>query len=290
MVTMENDDRTEFFGPIIRKKVDFMKAEEGRFSDPAETRLIRLAGTLLARSQALEGRIAAIESAMQTCNCANVVSETVLQLLNQCSRILEKIRTSPDMDSRAILSGHFSKILHQIDAVVLEAGYDGKNLALNESISICTDLARGSGFLIEGMDMSSEGLGLSPLNQDNISNPEIIDRLLKVEQATNKLTAYSYSYSTISEMLDTHMAFTRRMIDIFNDGSDQINNSRAGQNAIAHVLSEICGLPSNDDTAGEGQHRGRKEPGIEQSNSETGGFSARNKAKETSFATRGFKY
>lgn len=284
MVTTEGNDRPEVFGPVIKKKVDLMKADDGRFSDPAETRLIRLAGTLLARSNALENRIAAIEAATQTCNCAMVVSETVLDLLSQSNGILEKIRLSPDVESRRVLAGYFSKILQQIDSIVLEASYDGKNLALNDSITICTDMTRGSGFLIEGIDMSCEGLGLSPLNPDNLSNPEILERLLKTEQAVNKLKAYAYSYTTVSEMLNTHMAFTRRMIDIFNDGSDRINNSRAGQNAIAHVLSEICGLPSNDDAAPEGG--GGRGSGPDLSGREPGERSS----KSSGFVTRGYNY
>ncbi len=287
MVTTEGNDRPETYGPVIRKKVDLMKADDGRFNDPAETRLIRLAGTLLARSNALENRIVAIESATQTCNCAMVVSEAVLELLSQCAGILEKIRVSPDMESRMILAGYFSKVLQQIDAVVLEGSYDGKNLALNDSITICTDTARGNGFLIEGMDMSSQGLGLSPLKPDNLSSPAIVERLLKTEQAINKLKAYAYSYTTVSEMLNTHMAFTRRMIDIFNDGSDRISSSRAGQDAIAHVLSEICGLPSNDDTAPEGgSGGGGRGSGPDYSGRET----AERSAKAGRFVTRGYNY
>ena len=287
MVTTEGNDGPETYGPVIRKKVDLMKADDGRFNDPAETRLIRLAGTLLARSNALENRIIAIESATQTCNCAMVVSEAVLELLSQCAGILEKIRVSPDMESRMILAEYFSKVLQQIDAVVLEASYDGKNLALNDSITICTDTARGSGFLIEGMDMSSQGMELSPLKPDNLSSAAVVERLLKTEQAINKLKAYSYSYTTVSEMLNTHMAFTRRMIDIFNDGSDRINSSRAGQDAIAHVLSEICGLPSNDDDAPEGGAAGGGQgSGPDYSGRETGERSAR----PGGFVTRGYNY
>ena len=122
-----------------------MNTDERPASEPAETRLIRLAGTLMARSQTLEGRIAAIESAAQTCNCAKIVSETVLELLTQAANMLEKMRYSTDIEPKNILSDFFSKILVQMDAVVIESVYDDKNLAKSDSITIYTDETRMSG-------------------------------------------------------------------------------------------------------------------------------------------------
>ncbi len=226
-----------------------MKTDERPLSDHAETRLVRLAGKLLSRSQALEGRIAAIENAAQTCNCARVASEAILDLLSQAANILEKMRHSTDVDARNILSGYFSKILDQIDAVVSECVYDDKNLAMQDSITINTDETRGHGFSIDGIDMSSNGLGLLRFEHASISNSEIIERLITAEQAKNNLAAHSHSYLIISEMLNTHMNFARGMIDILDEGSVQIKNSRAGQDAIAQILSRVFSSVPNNEVA-----------------------------------------
>jgi hypothetical protein len=227
-----------------------MNTDERPESEPAETRLIRLAGNLMARSQTLEGRIAAIESAAQTCNCAKIVSETVLELLTQAANILEKMRYSTDIEAKNIFSEFFTKILVQMDAVVTESVYDDKNLAKSDSITIYTDETRGHGFSIDGIDMSPAGFGLLPFDHTNVSNSEIIERLIKVEQAKNSLSTHSYSYLTISEMLNTHMKFARGMIDILDDGSAQIKNSRAGQDAMAHILSKVYTPNSHSELGG----------------------------------------
>ncbi len=235
-----------------------------------ETRLLRLAGTLLARSHALESRISAIEGASQNCKCAQVVSQTIVDVLEQAKVVLSKMRDLPDSSSKSILAKSYDGLLEQIDFIVLEGYYDGKNLAKNDNIIVAIDGSRHRGFSIDGIDMGSAGLGLTAFKDVRISNTEVIERLTKVEMAANNLTAHSYSYNTISVLLKTRMKFARGMIDILDEGGKQINSSRAGQDAVSLILSQICGSVSDDKAAATGQTYTRSNTSAERAAQYTG--------------------
>ncbi|MDH3579089.1 MAG: hypothetical protein OEM91_00495 [Hyphomicrobiales bacterium] len=222
----------------------------GPQSSGEEMRLLKLAGTLLARSRDMQNRIAAIETASQTCRCAKIVSDSVLDILEKAKVLLFKMKEISDPRGRRVLAGSFNNILAEIDSIVKEGYYDRKNLAMSEDIVITTDDSGSQGFSIAGIDMSSSGLELQPLEGELISNSEIIDRLTKVESAAGDLTAHSYSYDTIAFLLQSRMRFARGMIDILEDGNHQINNSRGGHDAVSQILSEICRTVSQDNDAG----------------------------------------
>lgn len=217
-----------------------------------EARLLRVAGTLLARSRALEERIVAIEKASQACKCARLVSNSIVDLLEKAKALLYKMRDIPDPKGRELLARSFNEFLNQIDLLVVDGHYDGKNLAGNESIFISTNVDGDKGFSIPGFDMSSKGLQLRPLTGEMISNADILDRLTKAESVASDLTAHSFSYEAIAFLLQSRMKFARGMIDVLEEGSGQINESRAGHHAVTQVLSEICGTIDNDNEAGDG--------------------------------------
>ena len=215
-----------------------------------EARLLQVAGTLLARSRAMEDRIAAIEKASQACKCAQIVSDSIVDLLEKAKALLYKIRDIPEPKGRVLLARSFNEFLNQIDLLVADGHYDGKNLAGNENIFISTNGAGDKGFSIPGVDMSSRGLELRPLTGEMISNADILDRLTKAESAASQLAAHSFSYDAIGFLLQSRMKFARGMIDVLEEGSGQINESRAGHDAVTQVLSEICGTIDNDNDAG----------------------------------------
>lgn len=208
--------------------------------------LLQLAGNLLVRSRQMENRIAAIEAASQACKCAKVVAEAIINILEKARELLLKLREIPDLQGRLLLANSFNNILKQIDLIVAEGYYDNKNLAENENIVISTDNSGRQRLSIDGIDMSSGGLGLLPLEGEAISNTEAIERLTKVETAASSLVAHSLSYDAIASLLQTRMNFARGLIDVLEEGNNQINNSRTGHDALARMLSEICGTASNE--------------------------------------------
>lgn len=214
-----------------------------------EARLLRLAGTLLARSDALENSIAAIEAASQACKCAQIVSDSIVDLLEKAKLLLYKMRDIPDPKGRVLLASSFNEFLAQIDLLVVDGHYDGRNLARNENIFISTSGAGDQGLSIPGIDMSSGGLDLKPLPGETISNGDIVDRLTKTESAAGILVAHSFTYDAIAFLLQSRMKFARGMIDVLEEGNDQINESRAGHAAVSHVLSEIYGAISTENGA-----------------------------------------
>lgn len=206
-----------------------------------EARLLQLAGNLLARSDALESSISAIEGASQACKCAQLVSDSIVQLLEKAKALLYTMRDIPDPKGRVLLARSFNEFLNQIDLLVADGHFDGRNLAKNENIVISVNGANEKGLSIPGSDMSCAGLGLAAFAGESISNGDIVDRLTKAESAASTLVAHSFTYDAIAFLLQSRMKFARGMIDVLEEGSDQINDSRAGHDAISQVLSEIYG-------------------------------------------------
>lgn len=204
-----------------------------------EKRLLNLAGTLLARSRSLESRIMTIEMAAQACKCAKIVSDSIVDILEQAKALLYKMRDISDQRGRALLAVSFNEFLKQIDLLAAEGYYDSKNLTRNESIVIITSDSGDQKFTISGRDMSSRGLHLTPLRGDAITNAEIVDQLGHVEVAASELAAHAYTYDAIAFLLQSRMKFARGMIDVLEEGSSHINSSRAGRAAVSQALSEL---------------------------------------------------
>lgn len=207
-------------------------------------RLLRRAGNLLVRSREIEHRIADIEMASQACKCARIVADTIADVLEKARNILTEMRQMPDPNGRFLLAKSFNNILKQIDSIVTEGYYDIKNLAKNENIVISTDATGSHKFSISGIDMSSAGLDLQPLESELISNADIIERLTKVDAAANNMVAHSCSYDTIASLLKSRMDFARGLIDVLEEGHNQISNSRAGNEALTHAIAEITSTVS----------------------------------------------
>lgn len=209
--------------------------------DAHKTRLLHLAANLLARSRRLESRIATIESVSQACKCADVVAGSISEILDHAKTLLVKMREYPDPNARNVLSNSFNNILLQIDRMVSDGYYDTKNLAKSDNIFVVTDERNRGGFSIAGIDMSCHGLGLEPFEGEVISDADIVERLSKVETAASNLAAHAVSYETVAGLLQTHMKFARGMIDILDEGNNQITTSRLGHQAVEQALSDICG-------------------------------------------------
>lgn len=210
----------------------------GNRNDSKELRLLNLARNLLVRSRDMQNRIVAIEAASKTCICAKMVSDSVVDSLENARLLLIKMSKFEDPKARLILANSYCTILIQIDAVVQEGHYNNKNLAKNEKIVIPADVTGAPGFSITGIDMSCRALELQPFTND-IKNSDIVSRLAKIEAAENTLAAHCIGFDTIARLLQSRMKFARGMIDTLEESNQEISNSRAGHEAVSKVLSEM---------------------------------------------------
>jgi len=221
----------------------------GNRNDSKELRLLQLARNLLIRSRKMQSRIVTIEAASMACKCARTVSKAVVEALENAKLLLIKMSEITDPKARQILAGSYNTILIQIDSIVKEGYYDNKNLAMNEKIVVPMDDSGHHGFSITGIDMSSIGLELQPLVDTDVTNADIVARLAKVETAANSLAAHYLGFDTIANLLQSRMKFARGMIDILEEGNQEISNSRAGHEAVSKVLSEIIWTDSQENDA-----------------------------------------
>ena len=217
----------------------------GNRNDSKEMRLLHLARNLLVRSRNMQNSIVAIEAAANACKCAKIVSDAVVEGLENAKSLLIKMSKFEDPKARLILAESYCAILIQIDAIVQDGHYDLKNLAKNEKVVIPTDGPGRPDFSITGIDMSCRGLELEPFTND-VKNSDIVSRLAKVESASSRLAAHCLGFETIASLLQTRMKFARGMIDTLDEGNFEISNSRAGHEAVAKVLSEIIRTNSNE--------------------------------------------
>lgn len=215
-------------------------------NDSEEMRLLQLAGNLLARSREMQSRITTIEAASKACKCARIVSDAIVDILENAKSLLIKMSEIADPAGRVILAESYGNILNQIDSIVKDGYYNNKNLAKEEKIVVPIDDSGRPGFSITGIDMSCAGLELQPFTGDLITNADIVGRLANVELAANTLTAHCFGFDTIAFLLESRMKFARGMIDILEEGNLEISNSRAGHEAVSQVLSEIIWTASNE--------------------------------------------
>src|SRR5690606_32858990 len=87
--------------------------------------------------------------------------------------------------NRASLAQQFNDILGQIDALAGDSGFNGVNLlgGLTESLKVTFNEDGSSSITISGVDVSSEGLGLTATTGDFASDAEIEGKLSDLSDA-----------------------------------------------------------------------------------------------------------
>lgn len=123
---------------------------------------------------------------------------------------------------RASYSLQFDAIRSQIDAAVLDAGFNGVDLLAGGSLSVNLNETGTSSVSLAGANLSSSALGLvASTNQFQIDS-DISTALANITSALNSLEAQTAAFSSTLSMIDVRSEFNQTMIDTLQKGADDL--------------------------------------------------------------------
>jgi flagellin-like hook-associated protein FlgL len=144
--------------------------------------------------------------------------------------------SSPD-PTRTSLQTDFNNVLTQLDALALDASYNGINLLNGDQLKVLFNEAGTSSLVINGVTFDSAGLGLSPVTGAGFQSDTYIDTVLaQVDSALKTLRTQASAFGTTLTTVQTRQDFTRNLIRTLETGADNLvlaDTNEEGANMLA---------------------------------------------------------
>lgn len=117
-------------------------------------------------------------------------------------------------------SGSYQAILSQYDAIINDSSYKGVNLLHGEGLKIDFNESRSSGLQVNGIDISSQALGLNLA--DWTTTADIENSVRELEKAIGQLRNFSSQFGNYYEIVSTRQNFTNNLITVLEEGADKL--------------------------------------------------------------------
>ncbi len=144
--------------------------------------------------------------------------------------------TAPS-DQRAGYQREFNDTIAQIDTLARDSSYNGVNLLFSDSLKVIFNEDGSSALNIEGVDFTSAGLGLLPLNGDEFQNNVTTDAILtRIDTALRSLRTQAATFGTKLGTVETRQNFTKSLIQTLQTGADTLvlaDTNEEGANMLA---------------------------------------------------------
>ena len=116
----------------------------------------------------------------------------------------------------------FNDILEQINNVAKDSSYKGINLLQENDLTVIFNEDRSSKLKVEGVDASSDGLGLSEARGDWQKNSDIDFSISQTENAISKLRIMASEFGNNYAIVQTREDFADNVINVLTEGADNL--------------------------------------------------------------------
>ena len=130
----------------------------------------------------------------------------------------------------------YKDLLGQIDDVVKDSVYQGINLLNKDEMEVRFNEDGSSKLNVEGVDATSEGLGVTTLEWNNMKS--LNSSLNELAEAVKKVREYSAQLGNSYSIIVNREEFTNNLINVLEEGADKLtladmNEEAANQMALA---------------------------------------------------------
>lgn len=131
--------------------------------------------------------------------------------------------------TRTSLATQYNALLTQIDQLAKDASYNGVNLissnAGTNKLHVSFNEKDTSGLDVQGVDMTSTGLGLAPITGNFQTDTEVNDAITKLTTATSTLSAQAATFGSNLTVVQNRQDFSKQLINVLQTGSDNLTNA-----------------------------------------------------------------
>ena len=125
-------------------------------------------------------------------------------------------------EERVDYAKQFNEILNQIDSLAKDAGYKGINLLQENDLTVIFNEDRTSKIEVKGVDGSSEGLGMSKVENKWQKDSDIDTSISQIENAISKLRTMASDFGNNYSIVQTREDFTDNLINVLTEGADNL--------------------------------------------------------------------
>ena len=139
---------------------------------------------------------------------------------------------------RADLAAQYNDLLTQIDDLAGDSGYNGVNLlgGVTEDLKVTFNEDGTSSITIDGVDVSSSGLGLTVTSGDFASDAEINAKIDDMSDALKDLRSQASSFGSNLSVIATPQNITDQMISTLETGAANLTLADTNEEA-ANLLA-----------------------------------------------------
>ena len=139
----------------------------------------------------------------------------------------------------------FENILDQIDQITIDANYRGVNLLRDEDLITYFNPKNTSSLLTEGVDLTTEALGIERFDFNDIDD---IDRILEsLRDARDTVREFGRTFVSDLGIIQTREDYTREKINTFESGANDLtiaDQNEEGANLLASQIRQQLGVTS----------------------------------------------
>ena len=125
-------------------------------------------------------------------------------------------------EERVDYAEQFNEILNQIDALAKDASYKGINLLQENDLTVIFNEDRTSKIEVKGVDGSSEGLGMSKVENKWQKDSDIDTSISQIENAVSKLRTMASDFGNNYSIVQTREDFTDNLINVLTEGANNL--------------------------------------------------------------------
>ena len=125
-------------------------------------------------------------------------------------------------EERVDYAEQFNEILNQIDSLAKDAGYKGINLLQENDLTVIFNEDRTSKIEVKGVDGSSEGLGMSKVENKWQKDSDIDTSISQIENAISKLRTMASDFGNNYSIVQTREDFTDNLINVLTEGANNL--------------------------------------------------------------------
>ena len=168
--------------------------------------------------------------------------------------------TSATNETRKSLASQFDDILDQITALAKDAEYNGVNLLQEDNLKVVFNEKTGTkqnSLTIKGVDLDSQGLGLTKVSSNFQSDAEIESRLDQMTKALGTLRTQASQFGSNLATVQTRQDFTTSMMNALEQGASDLtlaDTNKEGANMLAlqtrqQLAGKTMGMAAQADKA-----------------------------------------
>lgn len=179
-----------------------------------------------------------VSTALTTVTSTTSSIDSVSRVVDQLKGITAQAAATTDTSTRAGLANQYNSLLTQLDNIAKDSTFNGTNLLNGSANSLTVNFNPNntSSLTIQGVDATSNGLGLTPIT-NGFTNADINAANTQLQTAQSTLNTSAATFGSNATLIQINQDFTSQKISNLQNASDNLTGADL-TTQVANLLAE----------------------------------------------------